>query len=185
MFSSCASWSTLKRWQPGSSFSEPSASTSMAFRKRCRSPGLMRAFTQIASMLVSPICLHRLLNSWCGPAGDLGLEVQRLRADRRASRHGPEDLELEAVGILGVEREADAVVGLADQRPRLGEPEPRASEIADLAHLPRRVVHARDALVRPRNPRLLEKAQVVVVLAAGNLHEGRVGILPLHLEPDD
>src|SRR5712692_7213418 len=50
MFSSCASWSTLKRRQPGSSFSEPSASCSMALRKRCRSVGLTRTFTQIASI---------------------------------------------------------------------------------------------------------------------------------------
>ena len=33
-----------------------------------------------------------------------------------------------------------------------------------------------------RHARLLEQAEVVVVGAAGNLHEGRVRIPPLHLE---
>src|ERR1700682_2187538 len=92
-----AAWSTLNRWQPGSSFSEPSASTSIALRKRCRSPALMRALTQIAIIAAS---LKRGSNALCRPAGDLGVQVQWPGANRGAARHGPEDLELEAVGVL-------------------------------------------------------------------------------------
>src|SRR5687768_2846775 len=55
---------------------------------------------------------------------ELALQIQRARADGLGARHGPEDLELEAVGILGIEREAGAVVGGADQRPRLHEAAP-------------------------------------------------------------
>src|SRR5437763_2719841 len=49
----------------------------------------------------------------------LRLQVQRARAGRRAFRNRPEDLELEAVGILRVERQARAVIRLADERSRL------------------------------------------------------------------
>src|SRR5687767_942117 len=58
--------------------------------------------------------------------GELALEIQRARADRLGAGHRPEDLELEAVGILGVEREARAVIGGADERARLDEAAPRA-----------------------------------------------------------
>src|SRR5207253_5840952 len=48
--------------------------------------------------------------------GHLTLEVERTRADRLAVGHRPEQLELEPVGILRVEREAHAVVRLTHER---------------------------------------------------------------------
>src|SRR5215468_222677 len=185
MFSSLASWSTLKRRQPASSRSEPSASTSMALRNRCRSPGLMRTFTQRASM-PSPWKLVRgRSDAPRGPAGDLGVEIEGPRAHRRPAGHRPEDLELEPVGILGVEGEADPVIRLADERARVEQALARAAEVGDLAHLPRRVIHARHLLVGSAHTGLLKEAQVVIVGRAGNLQEGRVGIALGHLEAEE
>src|SRR5256885_10000014 len=50
------------------------------------------------------------------------LEVERAGAGGLAVGDGPEELELEAVGILGVEREAGALGRLAHQRARLDPP---------------------------------------------------------------
>ena len=75
------------------------------------------------------------------------------------SGHGPEDLELETVRVLRVEGEADAVVGRADQRPGLGQAPAGAHEVGELAHLPRGVVHPRDALVGRRARRAARTAR--------------------------
>src|SRR5229473_7023149 len=53
MFGSCWSCMTLKHKQPGSSRSEPIASTSIALRKRSRASGLTRTFTHSASIAAS------------------------------------------------------------------------------------------------------------------------------------
>src|SRR2546421_2306738 len=110
------------------------------------------------------------------------LEVERAGAGGLAVGDGPEELELEAVGILGVEREAGAVVRLAHERARLDQPLAGAREIGQLGHFPRRVVHARHALVGRTQSRLLEEAQVVIVAAARDREERGVGIATLHLE---
>src|SRR5262245_29505268 len=110
--------------------------------------------------------------------------MELARADGLTSGHGPEHLELEAVGILCVEREAHAVIGLADQRADLEEPPAGASQVSQLADLPRRVIHARDALVRRADPPLLEQPEVVIVGRAGNPEERAPGPLGLHLEAE-
>src|SRR5262249_60432600 len=48
--------------------------------------------------------------------------------------------------------------------------------------LPRGVVHARDAFVRPQYPRLLEEPEVMIVWRPGDLQERRVRVAPLDLE---
>src|SRR5713226_2681758 len=60
---------TLKHKQPGSSRSEPIASTSIALRKRSRASGLIRTFTHSASMS-PPFLRHEpppdLCEGWSG-----------------------------------------------------------------------------------------------------------------------
>src|SRR5437899_2496323 len=87
MFGSCRSLRTLKRRQPGSSRSEPSASTSIAFRKRSRASGLTRTFTHSASIAASlaPLRLtadrrdrdmaHRRVGLGAVPMAFAGLDV--------------------------------------------------------------------------------------------------------------
>src|SRR5512132_1225337 len=117
-------------------------------------------------------------------ARQLTLEIERARADRRAAGHRPEELELEPVGVLGVEREARAVIGLAHQRAHLDEPLPRAGEVGELGDFPGGVIHARHALVGRAQRRLLEEPQVVIVAAAGNRQERGVRIAALDLEAE-
>src|SRR5687767_11209364 len=81
-------------------------------------------------------------------------------------RHRPEELELESVGILGVERQAHPVIGHAHERTDVDQSPARAVEVAQLTNLPRRVIHPRDALVRLRDAGLLEQPEVVIVPAA-------------------
>jgi len=77
------------------------------------------------------------------------------------------------------------MIGRADQRAGLGEPLARAREVGQVADLPRRVVHARHALVGTGHARLLEQAEMVVVGGSGDLQEGRVRIASLDLEAHD
>src|ERR1700675_1327405 len=118
------------------------------------------------------------------PARALSLGAARPRAHRLTAGDRPEDLELQPVRVLGVERQAHAVIGLADERAGLGQPLARAHEVGELADLPRGVVHARHALVGPRDTGLLEKTKVMIVGGAGDPEEGRVGMPHLHLEPE-
>src|SRR5574338_779642 len=123
-----------------------------------------------------------LLGHWNAPLAQLAFEVQRAGAHRAAARHRPEHLELEAVGVLGVEREAHTVIGGADQRARRDEPAARADQVGQLAHLPRGVVHAHRALVHAVHARLGEQTEMVVLAAARDAEERGVGIAGLHLE---
>src|SRR5581483_2644177 len=104
---------------------------------------------------------------------------------RLDARHRPEDLELQAVGILRVEGQARAVIRLADERARLEQPPPRARKIGQLVDLPRRVIHPRGALVGRGDARLLEEAEMMIVRRAGDLEERRVRVPVLHLEAED
>jgi hypothetical protein len=118
-------------------------------------------------------------------AGELTLEIECGRPRRDGARHRPEDLELEPVRVLGVERQAHAVARLAHERAGVDESPTRARQVGELVDLPRGVIHARHALVRLPHARLLEQAQVVIVRRARNFQERGVRIAALHLEADD
>src|SRR5262245_50892808 len=88
-------------------------------------------------------------------AGEIGGQVEPAR-DRvvlhvapELARHRPHDLELDAVGIPRVQRLADAVVALADQRAEVCEPAAHIGEVADRIDLPREVIEAGAAGVGP------------------------------------
>src|SRR6266542_2815476 len=115
-------------------------------------------------------------------AGELAVEVELRGPDRGAARHRPENLELQSVRVLGVQRQADAMVRHANKRAGLDEPRPRPRQVGDLADLPGGVIHPRHALIGRGHAWLLEEAQMMVVEAARDLHEGRAGIPPFHLE---
>src|SRR5262245_6290727 len=68
---------------------------------------------------------------------ELSVEIELGRADRNAAGHGPEDLELEAVGVLRVKGETHAVVRRADERPRVEQALARSRQIGELADFPR------------------------------------------------
>jgi SAM-dependent methyltransferase len=118
-------------------------------------------------------------------APELGGEIEAPGPDRRAVRHGPEQLELELVRILGVQRQADAVIRLAEQGAGVDQPPARAGEIGQLADLPGGVIHPRRPLVRSPDAGLLEQAEVVVVGTAGDLEEGRVRVPHRDLEAQE
>src|SRR5437764_298070 len=117
-------------------------------------------------------------------AAELVLQIQRTRAGRLAVGHRPEQLELQPVGILGVERQAGAVIGLADQRARLDESLAGAGQVGQLGDFPGGVIHAGHSLVGRPQARLLEETEVVVVAAAGNREEGGARIATLDLEAE-
>src|SRR2546423_667851 len=77
--------------------------------------------------------------------GELGIEIERPRADRLAVGHRPEQLELEPVGILRVEREAHAVIRLTHEGAGLDQRAARPREVGEILHLPRRAGPARGA----------------------------------------
>src|SRR6185369_854566 len=129
-------------------------------------------------------CNPCLVNSEAA-AGELAFEVERARARRRAAGHRPEDLELEPVGILRVERQAGAVIRGADERARLDQALLGPGQIGQLADLPRRVIHARHALIGRAHARLLEQPEVVIVAGARDRQKGRVRVATLDLEADD
>ena len=81
----------------------------------------------------------------------LGVEVERARADGRAAGHGPEHLELEAVGVLRVEALGRAVAGLAGVGVQLRQGRARLLQVVDGVDLPRQVVETD----RPAPPRRL------------------------------
>jgi len=111
-------------------------------------------------------------------------QIERARAGGLAVRHRPEELELQAIGILGVERQARAVIGLADQGARRDEPLARPRQIRQLADLPGRVVHARNVLVRSTDTGVLEEAEVMIVDRSRDLQERRLRIPALDLEAE-
>jgi 2-keto-4-pentenoate hydratase/2-oxohepta-3-ene-1,7-dioic acid hydratase in catechol pathway len=116
--------------------------------------------------------------------GELALEVERARADRLAVGHRPEQLELEPVGILRVEREAHAVIRLTHEGAGLDQREARPREVGEILHLPCRVVHARGALVGLAQSRLLEQPEVVIVAAPRDPHERGLRITMRDLEAE-
>src|SRR5712691_9059680 len=141
-----------------------------------------------SGMAMSMMCLLRrldLLGHGDAAAGQLALQVEGPGSHRTTVGHRPEDLELEAVRILGVEREAHPVVRGADQRARVDEAPPGTHQIGQLAHLPGRVVHAHRAIVGSGDAGLLEEAQVMVLGAPRDAQERRIGISRLHLEAED
>src|SRR4029453_14759349 len=119
------------------------------------------------------------------PPHELSVEIELGRSDRNAAGHGPEDLELETVGVLRVKGETHAVVRRADERPRVEEALTRSRQIGEVADFPRRVVHARHALVGPRDAGLLEQTEMMVVGGARDGKERRVGKALFHLEAAD
>src|SRR6188768_3177572 len=76
---------------------------------------------------------------------DLLVEVQPADArllglvplGQQVTRDDPDHFELDAVGILGVQRLRRAVVGRSGQRARLGEPDGQILEVAQGVDLPR------------------------------------------------
>src|SRR5262245_45866285 len=134
----------------------------------------------------SPMIAEEARSGRLEPAArQLSGEVERARRGRDAVRARPEDLELEPVRILGVERKPHAVTRRAHQRARLHQPPLRGDEIGERAYFPGGVIHPGHALVGRRDARLLEKAQVMVVGRARNLQERGVGTAMLDLEAEE
>ena len=121
------------------------------------------------------------------PAGQGGVPVQRQRHAAIGQLrlpvlggHPPQDLELDAARVLGVQRLGHAVVALPHQRPGGQQPGPGVDQVAQRADLPGQVVQAGVfGLVGRVTGADLEQAEVVVVGrarraqergAAGNLH---------------
>ena len=121
------------------------------------------------------------------PAGQGGVPVQRQRHPAVGQLrlpvlrgHPPQDLELDAARVLGVQRLGHVVVALPHQRPGGQQPVPGVDQVAERAHLPGQVVKAGAlGLVGRVTGADLEQAEVVVVGrarcaqergAAGNLH---------------
>jgi D-amino peptidase len=121
------------------------------------------------------------------PAGQGGVPVQRQRHPAVGQLrlpvlggHPPQDLELDAARVLGVQRLGHAVVALPHQRPGGQQPGPGVGQVAQRADLPGQVVQAGVfGLVGRVTGADLEQAEVVVVGrarraeergAAGNLH---------------
>jgi len=121
------------------------------------------------------------------PAGQGGVPVQRQRHAAVGQLrlpvlggHPPQDLELDAARVLGVQRLGHAVVALPHQRPGGQQPGPGVDQVVQRADLPGQVVQAGVfGLVGGVTGADLEQAEVVVVGrarraqergAAGNLH---------------
>jgi D-amino peptidase len=121
------------------------------------------------------------------PAGQGGVPVQRQRHAAVGQLrlpvlrgHPPQDLELDAARVLGVQRLGHPVVALPHQRPGGQQPGPGVGQVAQRADLPGQVVEAGAfGLVGRVTGADLEQAEVVVVGrarcaqergAAGNLH---------------
>src|SRR5438128_3190125 len=115
-------------------------------------------------------------------AGQLGFEIERPRTDRLAIGNRPEQLELEAIGIFRVEREARPVIRLADQRARADQPLPRARQVGEVTDLPGRVIHAGDAFAGAPDAGVLEQAEMMIVGRARDLEERSTREAALHLE---
>jgi hypothetical protein len=114
---------------------------------------------------------------WSGDRGALG----DLGGDQ-VGRQQPGDLELDAVGVLGVERLGGHVVGGTDQRAGPQQRLADAGELGERVHLPRQVVQPDGPaarLGRAGTGADLEQAQVVVVRGALGLQEDR-GARDLH-----
>ena len=94
------------------------------------------------------------------PAGELGVEVEALHdgvvleVAPGFAGHGPEHLELDAVGVFSVERLAHAVVALSDERTEAEQAGAHRREVLDRVDFPGQVIEAGAALLRPgRLPR--------------------------------
>src|SRR3954453_8600500 len=128
---------------------------------------------------------------------DLALQVQRrghgrapgdLRRDQ-VGRQQPGDLELDAVGVTGVQRLGGRVVGRADQCTRLQQRVADPGQLGQRVDLPREVVEPDRAAAGLRGARTgtdLEQAQVVVVRRTLGLQEdGGTGDLRPGTETED
>src|SRR4029453_6983413 len=118
-------------------------------------------------------------------ARQLAGEAEGARPRRNAVRARPEDLELEPIRILGVERQAHAVIRGSDQGSCVDESPTRAREVGEGVDLPGRVIHAGDALVGERHAGLLEQPEVVIVRRSRDLQERGGRMAPLDLEAHD
>ena len=127
------------------------------------------------------------------PAGQGGVPVQRQRHAAVGQLrlpvlrgHPPQDLELDAARVLGVQRLGHAVVALPHQRPGGQQPGPGVGQVAQRADLPGQVVQAGVfGLVGRVTGADLEQAQVVVVGRARCAQErGAVGNLQPDLEAE-
>src|SRR5262245_38836659 len=132
----------------------------LTWRMRLDSPPRATSFSGSSSKRTSRTSIDSKQSSRTSDrdasTGQLRIQIERAGPDRLAVGHRPEQLELEPVGILRVEREADAVIRLAHESTMLDEEAARPREIGERAHLPRRVVHAGDVLVGCSQSRLLE-----------------------------
>jgi D-amino peptidase len=127
------------------------------------------------------------------PAGQRGVPVQRqghaavgqLRLPILRG-HPPQDLELDAARVLGVQRLGHAVVALPHQRPGFHQPGPGVGQVAQRADLPGQVVEAGMFGLVGRAARAdLEQAEVVVVGRARRAQErGPAGNLHPDLEAE-
>ena len=127
------------------------------------------------------------------PAGQGGVPVQRqchaaigqLRLPVLGG-HPPQDLELDAARVLGVQRLGHAVVALPHQRPGGQQPGPGVDQVAQRADLPGQVVQAGVFGLVGRAPGAdLEQAEVVVVGRARRAQErGPAGNLHPDLEAE-
>jgi D-amino peptidase len=127
------------------------------------------------------------------PAGQGGVPVQRQRhaavGQFRLPVFGgypPQDLELDAARVLGVQRLGHAVVALPHQRPGGQQPGPGVDQVAQRADLPGQVVQAGVfGLVGRVTGADLEQAEVVVVGRARRAQErGATGNLHPDLEAE-
>src|SRR5262245_7964396 len=111
---------------------------------------------------------------------ELALEVERPGAEAAPlpllARQHPEDLELEAVGIRGVEAEAVAVIGGAAQRTGAREGLARRDQIVERRHLPGGVIEPDLGAAPARGAPVAdaEQAEVVMVVAAVRAEEDRL-----------
>jgi D-aminopeptidase len=127
------------------------------------------------------------------PAGQGGVPVQR-QGHAAVGQfglpvlggHPPQDLELDAARVLGVQRLGHAVVALPHQRPGGQQPGPGVDQVAQRADLPGQVVQAGVfGLVGRVTGADLEQAEVVVVGRARRAQErGATGNLHPDLEAE-
>src|ERR1700722_3424336 len=116
-------------------------------------------------------------DGWAAVAGEFGVPV--LDGD------APQDLELDAARVLGVQRLRQAVVALADQGAGVDQALAGVHELGEGADLPRQVVEADPGAAVGVARAYLEQAQVMVVDRVRGAEEGRLaGYLHADLEAE-